>query len=530
MKLTRFFAAALCIASTSGIVVADNGLSSPMTKAMMEIYDQELVANPEAYDIYFRRANEYYKFNQYLRALSDIDNAIKYTPAADTDMLFQCYALRGDVYQMLDKNEEALADYEKALKLDPTSFQVLYRKANTEYELGHYADAKVGYNRMRATNGRSAEALTGLARVAVKENNLGLASNYMDDAVAMMPTDSDIYVRRCSVRRMVGNNTGAVDDLIMAISLDSNAKAFSQLIEISNEDYPAVVTALSNAIHQAPEQGMFYYIRAVIAQAHNHFPAAIEDFQKIIDDNMYNYAGIYGSLAECYYALCDFDRAAENVNQAIGMGENNGEYYLTLSKINRAQGRNEQALKAAEQALAKLGTNADATTQKGLCLYSLGQYDNASSLFGEMIMDDPTAEANYMYQAWAMKAGKAKAQNVTAIYKRMLDANENNTAQTSRYGFALLNTGKKEEALKWAENYLHDNRDTDGNINYVAACLYAQAGETEKAFECVENALNKGYANKYNLTKLTDADVNLAPLHNDSRLTQFLSNYSYIFE
>ena len=273
---------------------------------MMDIYNQEITANPQAYDIYFRRANEYYKFDQYLRALSDIDNALKYAPAEDSDMRFQCYSLRGDIYQMLGKYEDALADYTQALNIDPTSFMALYQKANTEYELGRYAEAKVDYNRLRANNGRSAEALTGLARVAVKENNLGQAAEYMDDAVQMMPADSDVYVRRSSVRRMLGNNTGAVDDLIMAISIDSNPKAFSQLVEISNIDYPAVVTALSNAVHHAPDQGMFYYIRGVIAQAHNHFPAAIEDFQKIIDENMYNYAGIYGSLAECHYALCDY--------------------------------------------------------------------------------------------------------------------------------------------------------------------------------------------------------------------------------
>ena len=60
-----------------------------MTRAMMEVYNQELAANPQSYEVYFRRANEYYKFNQYLRALSDVDNAIKYAPATDTEFLFE---------------------------------------------------------------------------------------------------------------------------------------------------------------------------------------------------------------------------------------------------------------------------------------------------------------------------------------------------------------------------------------------------------------------------------------------------------
>lgn len=296
MTFKKTFATFLLAGACTMCGFAQSSMKDPMTKAMMEVYDQEIAANPQAYDVYFRRANEYYKFNQYLRALSDIDSAIKYAPQGDTDFMFQCVSLRGDIYQMLGKTQEALNDFTEALKLDPTSFMAIYQKANCEYELGNYAAAKADYTRIRANNPRSAEALTGLARIAVKENNIGLASEYMDDAVAMMPADSDVYVRRSSIRRMLGNNTGAVEDLLMAISIDNTPKAFQQLIEISNEDYPAVVTALSNAVHQAPEQGMFYYIRGVIAQAHDHFPSAIADYNKIIDENMYNYAGIYGSL------------------------------------------------------------------------------------------------------------------------------------------------------------------------------------------------------------------------------------------
>lgn len=529
MRFNRLFAAAILAASVAGGAYAQ-GLSDPMTKAMMEIYDQEIAANPQAYDIYFRRANEYYKFDQYLRALSDIDNAIKYAPKDDSDLLFQCYSLRGDTYQMLGKFEEALADYTQALNIDPTSFMALYQKANTEYELGRYADAKADYSRMRANNARSAEALTGLARIAVKENNLGLASSYMDDAVSMMPADSDIYIRRSSIRQMLGNNTGAVDDLIMAISIDSAPKAFSRLVEISNEDYPAVVTALSNAVSQAPDQGMFYYIRGVIAQAHNHFPAAIADFQKIIDDNMYNYAGIYGSLAECYYALCDFDRALENINQAIGMGADNAPYKITLSKICRAQGRHQQALDAVDAALERMPRSQEAQMQKGLCLYSLGKYDQASTIFGELIMDDPNAPMNFMMQAWTLADGLGKAQNATAIYKRMLDIDSDWSKPNSLRGFPLLFTDKTKDALQWAQQIIDDNRDTDGSVNYMAACLYAQAGETEKAYECIENALNKGYSNRYNLTMLNDARVNIAPLRKGDRLEKIMSSYSYIFE
>jgi len=505
-------------------------MNDPMTKAMMDVYNQEIAANPQNYEVYFRRANEYYKFNQYLRALADIDNAIKFVPENDSDMRFQCHLLRGEIYQMLEKPAEALADFSDALKFDPTSFMALYQKANCEYELGQYAEAKNDFNRLRSNNRRSAEALTGLARIAVKENNLGLAAEYMDDAVSMMPADSDIYVRRSSVRRMIGNNSGAVDDLIMAISLDNNAKAFQQLIDVANEDYPAVITALSNAIHQAPQQGMFIYIRAVVAQAHEHFPQAIADYQKLIDENFYNYAGIYGSLAECHYALCNFQQALDNVNHAIGMSADNGEYQLTLAKICRAQKRYGDALSAVELALSKLPGNHDVLTEKGYILFAQGKDDDASTLFGEMIIDNPEKPINYMNRAWVLEDGLKKHAEALGVYRRMAALGNGNNTPSSLHGFALLFSGKKTEAIAWADNMLNTNKDTDGNINYIAACLYAQAGELDKATECVENALSKGYSNRYNLTANDCSRLNVAPLRKNGVLDKILANYSYIFE
>lgn len=536
MNLKSLIVGALVMTGSVSFSGVSQTMDNPMTSAMMEVYSQELEANPQNYEIYFRRANEYYRYNQYLRALSDIDNTLKYAPANDTDLLFQVYSLRGDTYQMLGKFREALSDYSEALKLDPTSFMALYQKANCEYELGEYAQAKADYTRLRQMDNRSAEALTGLARVAVKENNLGNAAQYMDDAVAMMPADSDIYVRRSSVRRMLGNNTGAVDDLLMAISIDNNSRAFQELINISNEDYPAVITGLSNSISLAPEQGMFYYIRAVIAQAHFHYMSAITDYRKIIDENMYNYAGIFGSLGECYLALCDYERATESLNHAIGMTPDNGAYYITLAKVRRALGRNEQALSTADTAVEKLPGNTDALIEKAMCLYALGKYADASEIFGEIVMDDPDNAMYNMLRAWVINDGQKQKGNALGSYKRVIDIADNLPADASVYakarslrGFALLFTSHAAEANKWMEEILLQNRDTDGSINYLGACFYAQAGETEKAFECVERALSRGYADRYNWTVYDAARINVAPIRGE-RLNKLLANYSYLFE
>ena len=212
------------------------------------------------------------------------------------------------------------------------------------------------------------------------------------------------------------------------------------------------------------------------------------------------------------------------------MTSDNAAFQITLSKIYRAQGRFDEALTAINEALLSLPNSAEALDEKGRVLFSLGKYDDASTLYGEMMMDNPDTPMNYLLRGWVIYDGLKKSGDALSVYKRMADNATDDTKAKSMHGFALLFTGKKDEALKWMSDILRDTKDTDGSVNYLAACLFAQAGETDKAYECVENALGKGYANRYKLTLDNDARVNIAPLREGTRLTTIMANYSYIFE
>lgn len=557
--MKKFLTAAFAAASIASISAqGQQSIDNPMTQAMLDVYAKELEANPKDADIYFRRANEYYKFNQYLRALADVDKTLEHAPSANRDLRFQAYMLRADIYQMLNKHREALADFSEALKLDPASFMALYQKANEEYELGDYSAAKSDYTRLRAANPRSVEALTGLARVAVKENNLGLASEYMDGAVEMMSADSDIYIRRASVRRMQGNNTGAVEDLLMAISIDNNTRAFQELIDIANVDYPAVITGLSTSISYAPQQGMLYYIRAFIAQAHDHYAAALADYRKLIDQNMYEYAGLYNSMAQCQLALCRYPQALDNVDHAITMdGGANGEFFATKARILYAQGKNEEALKALKDASSRGYSAASIHEIEALVDYAAGQFEQANDIYASMIIDQPDVMRNYIYRAWVLADGLRQQANAQTIYNRVVSmtaADENtdggnDTAKSalaaiqSYRGFALLFSGDREGALAWASALRRDYRDTDGYLNFVIACLYAQATVadpsisaseksdlTAQAIKSLERALQLGYGNLYEISTADTGRVSLAPIRNDSHFNALLARYSHLFE
>lgn len=529
MNIRRIlFAAAVAIPC---FMQAQSGLQNPITQAVLAVYEEELNENPKDYNVLLSRADEYYRHNEYIRSLADVDKALEYAPANEEDVRLRALVLRAGIYTETQRFDKALEDLTAAAAMAPDSYSIIYQKANAEYMLGKYADARTDYQKLERLNARGVEAYIGQARVAVKENNLGTANEMLAKAVAIDPNNAETYVRRASVRRLMGDHNGAVDDLILAISSDNqHPRAMAELIDYGNTNYPATMAGLSNAVQQAPQVGMYRYIRAMIAQAHFHYLAAIQDYQTILDENLYNYHGIYASIAECNYYLGNYKEALDNIDRALGMVRNNADHYVLRSKILRALGRYEEAVEAGAFALAVDRQNNNALAEMALGYVGTGNYDEASNLLGEAILNDAENPVYPMLRAWVLeeylKRDSAAAQLYTSVSEMDHFYIDN---PRSLKGFAQLFLGEKDAANKWMDNIIATVDDTDGLIHYYGACFYAQAGNMDKAMKCAEKSLELGYANYHDWTEAVDGRVNVAPLRDDLRFLNMLHRHDAIF-
>ncbi len=528
IALTAILTASSIIVPT---VKAQSGIQNPMTQAVLAVYEEELRENPRDYNVLLSRADEYYRHSEYIRSLADVNKVLEYAPATEEDVRLRAYVLRAGIYNQTRRETQALPDLVEAEKIAPDSYSVIYQKANTEYTLGRYAEAKADYQRLERLNSRAPEAYIGQARVAVKENNLGTANEKLAEAVNLDPNNAEIYVRRASVRRLMGDHNGAVDDLILAISSDNkHPRAMNELLEYGNTNYPAAMAGLSNAIAQAPQVGMFRYIRAVVAQAHYHYLAAINDYRVILDEKLYNYHGIYASIAECEYALGNYESALDNVDRALSMIRDNASYYVVRSRALRALKRYDDAIKAGAQALAVDRQSNEALVEMAMGYVGTGNYDEASNLLGEAMLNDAENALYPMLRAWVLEKYLNKQSAARQLYEKVTEM-EHFFIDNPRSlkGFAQLFLGDKAQGTKWMENILKTAPDYDGLIHYYGACFYAQAGDTEKAMKCAAEALDLGYANYHDWTEAVDGRVNVGPLRDDLRFLNLLHRHDAIF-
>jgi len=503
-------------------------------RAIMQAYAEMLRENYKDYETLFRRANTYYNTSDYLKAMDDLDAALKYCPETDTDSRFAIYALRSECYVQLKRYSRALPEANEALKLDPTSAAMLSLRGRIELELGQYDAAKSDYSKLLRMQPRSTEALFGLATVAAKQQNIGTATEYMDQAVSATPNSSRVYVERARVKQLIGDYNGAVDDLLLAMATDSNdPDALPGLVRLADSNYSAVITGLTGAIRQAPRNPLFYYLRASIAAAHFHYGAAIDDFNHIITEKLYDYSGLYCSLAECYYALGNYTRALDNAEQALAgydaQVDDVCHYFTVYASTLRATGQNEKALKAIDRALDFNAEDIDAQTEKVLILVELKKYDDASTLLGEIILSNPYEPMPYMLRAWVLNDFLNQPKAAKNLYNRVIDLELDHSERVgSLLGFAQLFAGLTPRATAWIDAILAEP-DYDGKNHYYGACFYAWAGRTEKALACVETALKAGYANYHDWTSTNSARINVAPLRDNTRFKALLEQYKSIF-
>ena len=90
--------------------------------------------------------------------------------------------------------------------------------------------------------------------------------------------------------------------------------------------------------------------------------------------------------------------------------------------------------------------------------------------------------------------------------RAVLDLNPDDNRALNIGAFALLRLGEREEAMKWMRASMQ-KAPNDSIVHYNAACMYALAGEPEKALDCLENCqLRVGNLNREWLSHDSDLD------------------------
>ncbi len=151
-------------------------------------------------------------------ALADCERAIRLDPAY-ADAHFNCATAK----MMLHRAADALRDVNTAIELNAGRSEYYQVRADARLAVGDYTGAIADSDRTIALDPHRAEVYMayvsrGIARVSLSDARGALRD--FDAAIALDPTVAVVYQNRANARAMAGDATGALADYDSAVALD----------------------------------------------------------------------------------------------------------------------------------------------------------------------------------------------------------------------------------------------------------------------------------------------------------------------
>lgn len=504
----------LLIGSAICVAMAGNAQQiNPMTRAVLNGYQEVLDENPKDYQTLYERAGQYYRLDMYNEALVDIIKAIDYTPAKETIMKSNEYSLLADIYIQTKEYEKALSAVQSALDITPGDYALVYKKGNICLYLKKGEEAYRTFSSMQTLRTRSQEAYFGMARADIMMGKKAEAEELLKQAEQADPSNYITYCRIGDLYVDMGEDENAAANYLSAFSLStSDPRPLESLISLGNRDYSAVATALQYAISKTNNKTPMYFLAGNIALNTGNYQEAYSAFQELLTDQDSRIAGVYANMARTCLALNKIEEAETNADLAI-MREPTVENLLIKADCEIASGNGASALLSAQKAVSADPNSTEAKTKEGVAYMIMGEGKKALQCYNEAIMSDPTAVETLMLRAYTEYKLTDDAKQSIVDYTRVAQQDAVGFPAIAYKAMAQCYAGKKIDADETMKRALEkDKKELTKDDYYWGAVYYSQTGDLEKGYNMLSEALKHGYQNLYNLKSNKVADLNIAPI------------------
>ena len=519
----------LGLSIVSAPVSAEAG-KDDLVNAMMEVYAEELAANPRDYRTYYSRAMAYFGQENFDLALSDINQAINYFPRREKDDLAQAYLLRAKILTVKGDDKPALTDLNSALRLVPSHRLALKDRGDLLCKLGQYELAAIDYKHLLRLDTRSQSAYMGLARVEAHTGQPVRAKDLLAQAVNLSPKDPTVYLERSEIYKEMGLLPEAVDDLVYAVSLDDGRSgAIQQLVGYSREFYDEVIAGLTRNIERSPRQGMLYYVRGSIYKDHYDYCSSLRDWNTILQENFFNFHSIYYNRAYCLSRLGRFDEARNDIKRAIEKEGQNVEYYRLLAEVERGAGNLVEADQAIRQAAVYDPSNVLVCIERGMIAYSEGNFTDAVGYYSDAVAVDPTLPYPYLLRGYTQEYGLENRAAAEADYRKVLSLDDRSDYYGDNLkGIAFARLHQPDAMAEWERRLLESGKVRNIDYYYLA-CMYAMT-DANKSLDYLSKALQSGFGDYYRIHLESSSPLSLLPIRHLAQYRVLLQQYASLFD
>ena len=397
----------------------------------IELYNKGLKNNPDDACLFNNRGLAYYSLEQYKKAISDYDKAIE-LKSDFTDAYYNrglAYFRKGSSYN-LEPRKRAIDDFTKVTELDPDYIDAYYNRAVSYTEQIHYhhkystippkfpSEDMDNYNKALADYTRALDldpsyvlAYQGRGNLFYRHGDWDLANKEYDIALSRQ---KEILMKVGDVGLAGVFNSRGRNELAWG-KLEEAISDFTKAVDYYRKGVVNKEVGLSKDVTNALAH------RTVASWELGRWEDTIKFADETIElkkSNPKKYGKAtyyYFTKGRCCYKLAQYDKAIPNLEKALSEAKYgmDAEARLWLGRVYKDKGDEQKAKELIKEALKLCNENVQKTNElklykayirRGLCYSELDEFDKAISDFQETIKwrvfaDKPVNHANYYLDA-----------------------------------------------------------------------------------------------------------------------------------
>jgi superkiller protein 3 len=318
------------------------------------------------------------------------------------------YAKIGEIYDAKGDNAKAIANYDKAVTIDPEFTAVYLPLGMAHAEAKNYVEAEAYLAKADAAGIAPSEARLARADIFAKQNRTQEALDLLDKVIAAEPTNAAAVFQRAAIMDHVGKGDEAMAGYQKAVQIDPNYSAAWYQIGVAaynKGDYNGALTAYQNVVRIEPTNyeaqsnlASTYRQMQNYGEANAAYKAAEPGYTKSPD--------LYSEWGFCLGKTNEWDKAvarlqtAKDLDSSAVDNTNLGWAYYNAAKIDKKNGDEEAAKAKFELARTYLGTAVQQDPKLDAAYVNLGSTNN--ELGDHQAAVEALNKANELHPNWTI--------------------------------------------------------------------------------------------------------------------------------
>lgn len=454
----------------------------------LEYLEKEIAENPKNGYAYSWMAAVYVEKEQLGDAITAIDKALKYTPKKDKEYMSMAHAIKSRVHYLLGEMDGAIEHLNECVELQPENAEAYEQRAQIYYEQEQYELADKDYERLIELDRGGVTGYMGLGRNAVAQEKYNEAIKQFDYVVKMYDDYSSGYSFRAEAYIKKGEYTKAADDVVKALEINGDRKAFFLLQDMADSAKVVMVAKLKAKSLKDKSTPEWQEYLGIVNEYAKDYPKAIEYYKKAME--LYPSAYDANRIYVCYEAMGNYAQALEYIDYAMEMDSTNVDDIQSRAEALFYLGRMDECLQTIDKYVEETPDFFGGYAARGFFKRYNNDLVGAIEDFSMAIALKP--EIAYLYtkrgEAYMLQGNEEAAKG---DYLKVIELDTvPNRESTAMYAYQAL--GELDKAKEFMQRLIDEEPDYEGNY-YDAACLYARMGDKAKALEYLRQALEYGY-------------------------------------